>query len=356
MKKIAFIIPNLAVGGAEKMLLTIANSLCTCYEIHIIFLKKEGLLLNALDEKITTWDVNNGRIYFSIIKILKITKKINPDIIFSWMGYLNAYLIFFKKFFPKNIHWYARESNIPSLINKMLRFTFLFEYFYRFYKNYDKIICQTEFMANDLIQNYKVRPESIYIISNPYSLKDISEKINPFNEQKHNILFIGRLRAEKKVEYLIKALALLPVNYHLNIVGDGDQKLMLMQEVKKMDLTDRVTFFGNSPEPGKYYRFSDCMVLCSEFEGLPNVAIEALCNGCPVIAYNINTALNSLDEHITTDNGIIKKFPIFSAASMAHLIEEGCMRHYNRTIIEREAKEKYSLKNAINKYKEIINK
>ncbi|HUS03584.1 MAG TPA: glycosyltransferase [Chitinophagaceae bacterium] len=355
MKKIAFIIPNFAVGGAEKILLTIANALCSGYQVHIIFLKKEGLLLNELDAGITTWNVGNGRVYFSIFKILKITKQIKPDIIFSWMGYLNAYLIFFKKFFPKNIHWYARESNIPSLINKMYRLTFLFEYFYRFNKNYDKIVCQTQFMANDLIQNYNVSPELIYIIPNPYSLKGTGVNINPFKEQKRNILFTGRLRTEKRVEYLIEALALLPSNYHLNIVGDGDQKLKLMQRVKRLGVTNRVTFFGGQSQLEKYYRFADCLVLCSAFEGLPNVAIEAICNGCPVLAYNINTALTSLDELITSDNGIIKSCTAFSAADMALLIEEGCMRPYDRHIIERDAKEKYSLETAIRKYKKIIN-
>ena len=354
MKRIVFIIPNFAVGGAEKMLLTIANALCNNYEIHIIFLKKEGLLLNDLDNRIITWDINNGRVYFSIFKIVKIIKHIKPDIIFSWMGYLNAYVIFFKRFFQKNIRWYARESNIPSLINKMFRLTFLFEFLYRYYKNYDKIICQTRYMASDLVKNYKVHPETIHIIPNPYSLRDSGKIANPFNEQKHNILFTGRLRAEKKVQYLIEALAFLPPDYHLNIVGDGGQRPLLVQTVKQLNLADRVTFFGNQTELEKYYRFADCLVLCSEFEGLPNVAIEAICNGCPVAAYNINDALNSLDELINKNNGCIKKFTSFSAPNMANLIGEASTSNYDRILIEKVAREKYSLNTAIKSYIEII--
>lgn len=354
MKRIVFIIPNFAVGGAEKMLLTIANALCNYYEIHLIFLKKEGFLLNDLDTRVITWDINNGRVYFSIFKIVRIIKQIKPDIIFSWMGYLNAYVIFFKRFFQKHIRWYARESNIPSLINKMFNLTFLFEFLYRYYKNYDKIICQTKYMSNDLVKNYKVHPETIVIIPNPYSLKDSDKKANPFNEQKHNILFTGRLRAEKKVQYLIEALAFLPRDYHLNIVGDGGQKPLLVQTIKQLNLADRVTFFGNQTELEKYYSFADCLVLCSEFEGLPNVAIEAICNGCPVAAYNINDALNSLDELINKTNGIIKKFTLFSAVNMANLIGEVCIRNNDRILIEKEARQKYSLNTALKSYKEII--
>ena len=165
-----------------------------------------------------------------------------------------------------------------------------------------------------------------------------------------------RLRSEKRVEYLIGALPFLSTDYHLNIVGDGDQKSVLVQKVKDLDLSDRVTFFGNQSDLEKYYRHAACLVLCSEFEGLPNVAIEAICNGCPVVAYNINSALNSLDELIDPDNGIIKRYTSYSANSMAQLIEEAYINNYDRSTIEISAREKYSLETAIKKYTEILNK
>ena len=165
MKKkisIIFILPDLETGGAERIVTTIANHLDReKFEPKILLLRKEGGYLDFLKEDVEIIDIKTPRIRHSLMPILKEIRKRKPDIVFSGFGEVNAYLAMFIKFFPKT-KFIARETNVVSqhVTRKEIRF------FYKFYNNYHKIICQSDDMLNDLIENFKIKKEKIIKINN----------------------------------------------------------------------------------------------------------------------------------------------------------------------------------------------
>jgi glycosyltransferase involved in cell wall biosynthesis len=107
-----------------------------------------------------------------------------------------------------------------------------------------------------------------------------------------NLCFVGRLAPQKRVDVLLQALGkakeatgdLLAAT----IVGDGPERGRLEKLASDLQLLGHgVTFAGNCEDPRVYYRDADLLALTSDFEGTPNVLLEAMASGLPVVATSV---------------------------------------------------------------------
>ena len=356
-KKILVFIPTLDVGGAEKMCVTICNYLINSdpsLTVTIACLKAKGELTKELHPAIKLIDLDHPSVYLSIRKIISVTKKEKPDTVISWMGFLNAYVIFFKFLFPKNIKWLCRESSLPSRRNKYFKASLLFNFMYRFYNKYDAIICQSEAMANDLIKNFGVKAKNISIINNPLQLNSSEKNTgmpSPFLNTKYKLLYAGRLHSVKRIEILIDVIALLDEQYSLTIAGEGPEQNHLEGLVAQKQLTGKIKFTGLVNDLAYYYKNASCLLIASLYEGFPNVAIEAMSVGCPVIGYQM---AGGADEILRNYGGIHLQQDS-SISTFAEQIKIVCETNpfIKQKIIE-ECLSKYGLEKIGNKYYELI--
>ena len=319
-------------------------------------MKEEGGLIEKLDTKIKRWDVKNGRLYFSVFKIRNLVKNIDPDIIFPWMGYLNAYLAFCKPLFADKIVWLCRESTIPSLMNPNYRFPKLYSFFYKFYNRYSYIICQSGYMAKDLELNFNIKKERLVVINNPVDFEKVTLSLKApvvkpvAPENSINLLYVGSLNKWKRVHLLIEALILLPENYYLTIVGNGTEYENIQAMTIKNNISGRIRFILDCNNPYPYYAASNCLLLCSEFEGFPNVALESMASGCPVIGFNIKGGANEILENY---GGFIVPGDMVSdfAKSILNVCEKQVI---DKDKIIAFCKEKYDLKKIMGQYQSVI--
>ena len=312
MKKISilFILPDLETGGAERIVTTIANHLPReKFEPKILLLRKEGGYLEILKEDVEIIDIKTPRIRHSLKPILTEIRNRKPDIVFSGFGEVNAYLALFIKFFPK-IKFIARETNVVSkhVTRREIRF------FYKFYNNYDKIICQSDDMQNDLIENFKIKKEKLIKINNPVDFEFINDKLaiseNPrsFKDDFKNIVAIGNLSSRKGFDNLLKVfIHLKNEKILLHILGDGRDKELLHQMKKDLGL-ENVIFHGQQKNPYQFLKFAELFILSSRYEGFPNVLLEAgacgtyaLANSCPggiteIIQSGINGDISNIEN------------------------------------------------------------
>jgi glycosyltransferase involved in cell wall biosynthesis len=102
------------------------------------------------------------------------------------------------------------------------------------------------------------------------------------------LLCVGHLTKLKGHDIVIRALEKLPEVFLL-IVGEGEEKTRLEVLVRTLRLSDRVRFMDEMSQDNlrKYYGASDALVLASSREGWPNVLLEAMACGTPVIATNV---------------------------------------------------------------------
>ena len=313
MKKISilFILPDLETGGAERIVTTIANHLPrSTFEPKILLLRKEGGYLEILKEDVEIIDIKTPRIRHSLKPILKEIRNRKPDIVFSGFGEVNAYLALFIKFFPK-IKFIARETNVVSkhVTRREIRF------FYKFYNNYNKIICQSDDMQNDLIENFKIKKEKLIKINNPVDFEFIDEKLaisekpKSFKDDFKNIVAVGNLSSRKGFDNLLKVFSQLKnEKILLHILGDGRDKELLHQMKNDLNL-ENVLFHGQQKNPYQFLKFADLFILSSRYEGFPNVLLEAgacgtysLANNCPggiteIIQPGINGEISNIEKH-----------------------------------------------------------
>ena len=98
-------------------------------------------------------------------------------------------------------------------------------------------------------------------------------------------VFVGGLRPEKCVDRLLQAFALIPTGTaSLDIIGDGAERQMLQQLCASLALSDYVGFVGFQSNPYCWMKAADALLLTSDYEGAPNVVLEALALQTPVIS------------------------------------------------------------------------
>lgn len=120
---------------------------------------------------------------------------------------------------------------------------------------------------------------------------DIKDKISAKEKIHINsklLLTVGNLVKEKRHNLIIMALCYLP-EYTLAVVGEGPLENSLKLTAIKHNVQDRVIFLGrkSQQELVEYYNAADCSVLASSREGLPNVLLESLACGTPLVASQI---------------------------------------------------------------------
>lgn len=158
----------------------------------------------------------------------------------------------------------------------------------------------------------------------------------------YNITYIGRLVPEKGIELLIDAFANLDNKYHikLSIVGDGDSRNFLEEQVKNRNLSGKVTFYGQQRDVSHFLEQTDIFVypsVCQEVFGIS--LVEAMAYGIPCIANNVGGIPEIIDNGV---NGFLTEES--TAKEIGDLIEK-VIRLYEKGSIEKiaeDAKEKAS--------------
>ncbi|MGO1368555.1 glycosyltransferase [Senegalia sp. (in: firmicutes)] len=125
--------------------------------------------------------------------------------------------------------------------------------------------------------------------------KEIYSRYDSCEKETLKLLYVGYLRHEKGIQYLINAIKMiinknLQQDIYLYLVGDGEEKEKLKTLVKEKGLEKRIIFKGYVPLGEmlfEIYRESDIFILPSISEGTPRVLIEAMANGMPVIATDV---------------------------------------------------------------------
>ncbi len=295
-KSIVFILPDLNKGGAEKITTLLANELIKKneFDVYLILMRKEGLLLEELSNKVEIIDLKVKRIRQSIFKILFIIFKFKFNLVFSGYGEVNAFLSPFIPFFRKT-KFIARETNVVSQHVTRKEILFL----YKFYNNFDVIIAQSDDMKLDLITNFKIKEPKIVKINNPIDLDYVNQKLALnqevlFNKNVKNIVAVGSLSHRKGFDNLLKVFSFLKKEtIHLHILGDGAEKETLLAQKETLGL-ENVHFLGLKTNPYPFMQQADLFVLSSRYEGFPNVLLEANACGTYALANNCKGGINEI--------------------------------------------------------------
>ncbi|RAP03755.1 glycosyltransferase family 4 protein [Methanosphaera stadtmanae] len=204
----------------------------------------------------------------------------------------------------------------------------------------DNVICVSTATYENMLENNK--PSNSIIISNGVNINEIIY-LDP-SKQYCDVIYAGRLIAEKHVDLLIKAMRKV-VDVHpyakCFIVGEGPMEDYLKHIVSTLELEKNIFFLGfykNKEDLYKTLKSSSILVLPSLREGFGIIAIEANACGVPVIT--VNAKMNAAKDLINEDNGWIINDNVDSLAILINqLISDGIS--YNKRNLCRKSAKKY---------------
>lgn len=295
MKKIAFIIPTLDNGGAEKVVSNLLLNLSEEYEKYLILLDGSKIIYPYKGEIIDLKTFKNKGIFkffnyfFAFFKLKKIKKKYKFDIVISFLE-IPSFLNLLTKNEEKVV---ISVRNYTSKAFRGLRAHIYFPLIRRLYHFSDKIISVSKEIKKDLIDFFGINEEKIEIIYNFYDLEMI-EKLSLENlEEKYKNIFekkviinTGRLSYQKGQNLLLESFSKIKNRneYNLVILGEGNLENELKEQAKYLGIEKDVYFLGFQKNPYKFLKKADIFVFPSRFEGFPNALAEAMACGLPIIA------------------------------------------------------------------------
>ena len=300
---IALLVNSLVGGGAERVVLTLLNEFRSQgIGVELILIEKEhfydlpeDVQISYLTDKTSIkGNFSKGmNVYKAANKLKEIVEKRNISVVQSHLvraSYINILAKIFgsghkAQVVNHGLISYSKTRGIRGKANVVLsRLIF---------KRADSIISISKVMRMELQKLFNIKgPDKHVMIYNPHNIDEIlkhtEEEANfHFDPQKRYLISVGRLAQFKRLDVIIRSFQELKQQFpqlELLILGDGDERGNLETLRDELGLSTSIHFFGYQKNPFAFMARSEIYVMASEMEGLPNILIEAMICGLPVVA------------------------------------------------------------------------
>jgi glycosyltransferase involved in cell wall biosynthesis len=292
--RISLFIPHLTIGGAEKAFVFLANELATLgHETTLVLLDDRGPLVGELSDAVRVVSLDASGVRAALPALVEHLRADGPDRLLSTLTHAN--LVAVKAARRAGVRVFVREATTISgdrrpLFSKARVVQLLTG---RYYRRADGVIAVSEGVADDLRRNFGVPADKITVIYNPAYPRDLDRRVaeppgHPWLEDPSHptIVSVGRLTLAKDYPTLLRAFARVAAGGEdrLLILGDGELRAELEGLVRELGLEGRVDLPGFVANPFAAMARAALFVLSSQREGMPNVLIQAMACGCPVVA------------------------------------------------------------------------
>ena len=325
---IAFLMPALRGGGVQRQYINLAREfLRRGLAVDMIVLETDSAYTD-----LPAWnlvDLGTRRISASLPALNRVLRQLRPDALISAQTPLNALALISSAMIGRPLRVMVTEHNHLTTASQnttrlgdrlrplMVRWL---------YPRADQIVSVSEGVADDLAHAGGIPRERIQVIYNSLDLDDIQRKAaeavdHPWFKQKDipMILAVGRMYKQKDYPVLLNAFAKLRSRREarLLILGEGEERPALQEQVARLGLTRDVDMPGFAPNPFAYMARADLLALASEWEGFAIVLTEALACGTPVVS----TDCPSGPREILADGKFGRLVPVGDAGALAAAME-----------------------------------
>ena len=355
-KKIAIFIVSLYGGGAERVVSILLNHFENSFDIHLVLLQPIIEYDIPANQKITVLDKSpSNNSFFNILKIpflafryYRFLCKNNITTSFSFLNRPNFIAGCLKIFGWKGkviiserilTSAYYTHQSFSGKIGRLL--------VKKLYPNADIIVCNSRYTELDLRNVFNIQT-SYKIIYNPIDIEEINKKLKKIDQhhikKKKSFTFIciGRLCAQKNHKMLIKAASLLhEIDCCIQIIGKGELKEALEHYILFTNMQDRVKIIDHTADPINYLIMADCFVFTSDFEGFPNVLLEALACSLPIISTDCKGGIRellapsiSIDTLAANNELMYVDYCLLVPVGNAEILAEAMRSMYNNTVLQ----------------------
>jgi glycosyltransferase involved in cell wall biosynthesis len=296
---VLFLIPSLQGGGAERVVSVLLRHIeRSRFRLTLAVLDgSDSVFRDDIPDDVEVIVLDRVRVRYAVLAIIRLIRTRRPEVVFSTLGHLNLALAMLRPLLPSACRYIARETSIVSLLESAFDVHFWWGWAYRrFLGRLDVIVCQSEAMRRDLVDNLGLSANKTCVINNPVDAQRIRQlALQPaaidFSRDRSavngtiELVAAGSLGRVKGFDLLVEAIALCAnPRLHLTIVGDGPLRAELQLRAATLGVSAQIRFVGFQRNPYPYFAAADAFILSSRFEGFPNVVLEAMALGTPVIS------------------------------------------------------------------------
>lgn len=297
--KVTFLVSTISNGGAEAVCVNIANGLAERgWQVDLLVLHtKDKSYIDRLSPKVNLVDLKAVRARYAAPALLWYILKNKPKQLVIFKYELIDLVVILKKLFRLRLKLIGRNISIFSEASqkKISLFTKVRSLLVGGHpiEHLNGIINQSYEMQKDLLSVFPALEEKSTVIHNPVAshIEHFANENKPRSNQgeRDYILCVGRLAEVKAFHHAISAFALIAKKHpylRLKFVGQGPLEDALKKQADELGLKDRVDFEGFQTDVIPYYRNAAVTLLTSNYEGFPNVLIESIVLGTPVVSFD----------------------------------------------------------------------
>lgn len=316
MKNVLIMTQLLTGGGAERIAADLSRGLSKYYNVILLVYQSKPSEYKWAGNRIDLNLFSNSKIgkVFCAIKrftrIRKIKKHYKIDYSISFVPHVDAMNVLTSNRNEKTI-----IDIVTNTTTALENAGFLSRLFRKIsLKKANKIVADSVGIADDLVDNFGIKRESIDIIYDTCDIESIiqsqvsTEQEKWFEDGKKYICSMGSMRYPKGQWHLIKAFSVLKRKHpdaRLLILGDGPYREQLVNLCKLLNISEDVSMPGFVDNPHGVLKKCDLFTLSSIYEGLPYVLIEALVCNLPIISTDCMYGPREIiDENRSYDNRI----------------------------------------------------
>jgi len=305
--KLIFFHPYSYLGGADNSLLRLIQKL-NLDEFSVTFVSlNKSYLKKRLSKKITFKKLNASRSIFSMLEFRKLVLsykngQFKKVIIISNQNFANIIAYFssiniskIKRIFIDRNH--LDELNFTNSFKEKLKKIIIKMFMKITYPKANLIIGISTKLSRDLSAFVKTKVKTVYSPSFDMSIIPKSNKALKLSKKYNYILNVSRFSKRKDHETTLKAFKIV-VEKHKNtkliLIGYGPEKKNIINMAKNLKIYNKIIIINKTYNPYPFMKKSMLLILTSIYEGFPNVLVESLTIGTPVISTNMNAGASEI--------------------------------------------------------------
>ena len=297
--RVMLVTPSLDVGGAERVIATLANAFDAAgARVALVLATRPGALAASLRTGVDVVVLDRPRIRSALPAIVRRIRAASPDVVLSSHTHVNLALCVARPRFPSRTRLVLREPQLPperdrpgDRVTRILQRAL--------YRRADHVLASSTMLQQHL-RCLTATPVSL--LANPVDTEVIRSMGTPDPQRDgagRLFVTLSRLSPEKGLDDLLEAFAeSADAEDRLLMIGDGPDRAPLEATVARLKLGSRVSFAGRVDRPWPMVAAADALVLPSHYEGMPNAVLEALALGTPVVATDDVRGLADLEASL----------------------------------------------------------
>ena len=345
-QRIAFFLPNLYGGGAERVSVNLLKGMVGRENLvlDLVLGIAEGSFMEQVPEGVNIINLKSPRVATAILPLVKYLKTAQPDALLSHLGHANVIALFANRLAGSKTKLAVVEHNTLSVADATsIRAKITPWFMKQFYPSANAIVGVSKGVSQDLESQLGFTPGTVKTIYNPVINQELLDKAcitvdHPWLQSKDPPVFlaVGRLTAQKDFANLIRAFALVRKQKpaRLIILGEGELRAELEQLASKLGVKEDIDLPGFADNPYGYMNQASAFVLSSRYEGLPTALIEAMACGCSIVS----TDCPSGPQEILAGGEYGVLVPIQDSQSLADGMLDVLNKPYSQDILQQRAK------------------